>query len=194
MEKIRFFWEQIRVEALRMPTPLVLAGEIKDFSWQKYKINITAMVIYGLVTAIITMFYEMGISSVEFYQWFWSRAIYLSIRALGAVILGQIVDYLREKIDNEKNCLKILNFFQFFKKPKIIHYFLKGFSDGLALSLFQIPIYIFAAFVVGVGWQAIIINSLLYIVDNFALGWLFGFILDKTRQYFSRKSNGVREI
>lgn len=183
MRKIIFFWEQVRVGALKMPTPLVLAGKIRNFSWQKYKVNIVAMIIYAIITTGITMFYEMGVSNGEIHQWFWVRVIYISLRTLGAPLLGQLIDYIRDKVDNEVNFLKLSWLFS----QKTSHRILKGISDSISLSLFQIPIYIFAALTVGVDYQAVLVNSLMYIGDNFLLGWFFGYILDQTRKFFAKR-------
>ncbi|MFZ4649046.1 MAG: hypothetical protein ACOYMB_05490 [Patescibacteria group bacterium] len=69
---------------------------------------------------------------------------------------------------------------------KVVVFSVKAISDATSLSLYQIPAYIFSALIMGLDYKVIIFLSLIYLLDNLAFGWLFGYILDKTRAYFSK--------
>jgi len=131
--------------------------------WQRSRDNIVATIIYGLLTFALTILYEKVMIGLEWDSWFGVRAIYIPIRYLLVFMLDYLIDYFR----------KIL--------PKFI-------ADGIALSLYQIPIYIFVSLVVGLNIKAIILASCIYVVDNFAFGWLYGYVLDRTRKFFLQQA------
>lgn len=165
MGKIKLFWQrQIRIIA----APLGFsAGKGFNIPWQQIKIDTTAMVIFGLVTSLLTIFYEVIVTGVDLEKWAEVRLLYNAIRFIGAYFLGCLIDWFRIRLNG--------------------HWFSKALSDALALSVYQIPIYAFSAWVMGVPCNAIILAAGIYFLDNLFLGWLYGYILDQTRKRFSRK-------
>lgn len=137
--------------------------------WLRYRSDIVAMVLYNLIAGFLTLVYEIWLGGATGEQWIWVRIIYTAIRLTGAFLLGYLIDFCRRYI---------------WQKRKLIF---KALADALALSLYQIPIYIFSAWISGVLWHSILITSSLYIVDNLLLGWLYGYILDKVRKYYHLK-------
>lgn len=135
--------------------------------WQKIKVDTIAMLIFGIVSTIPTLLYEMLISGVDFNQWAGVRISYNILRFAGAYFLGHLIDRLRAKLDGG-----------------LIR---KAFADAVSLSIYQIPIYILCSLIFKVAYQKIILVSSLYILDNFFFGWLYGYILDRTRKYFRYK-------
>jgi len=56
-----------------------------------------------------------------------------------------------------------------------------AFTDAIALSLYQIPLYVLLSGLLGGNWDAIGFASLLYLATNCALGWAYGKTLNWTR-------------
>lgn len=135
----------------------------------RYRSDIVAMVLYNLIAGFLTLVYEIWLGGATGEQWVWVRIIYTIIRVSGAFLLGYLIDFCRRHI---------------WQKRKLIF---KALADAFALSLYQIPIYIFSALISGVLWHSILITACLYIGDNLLLGWLYGYILDRVRRYYHNK-------
>lgn len=132
---------------------------MKKRIWQRSRDNIFATIIYGLITFSMTILYEKIIVGLNWQEWVGARVIYISVRYTFIFILDYLIDYFRSLT-------------------------IKFLADALALSLYQIPIYTIAALIMGVPHNLIIIVTLIYIADNLLFGWLYGYILDKTRRFF----------
>lgn len=135
--------------------------------WQRYRNDIVAMLVYNLIAGGLTLIYEVLLAGASTEQWLGVRIIYTIIRFSGAFILGYLIDWFRQLLSKRKYLLA------------------KATADFLALSVYQLPIYCFSALLVGVPIASILITSGLYVVDNLLLGWLYGYILDKVRKYYS---------
>ncbi len=131
--------------------------------WQRSRDNIVASIIYGMITAFLTIFYEIFIADLGFMEYGFTKLIYLPCRyIIFTFVLDYLMDYFRSMM------------------PKLI-------ADPIALSIYQIPIYIIAAMIMGVSNHTIALIAAIYIADNFAFGWLYGYILDRTRKFFYNK-------
>lgn len=127
--------------------------------WSRSRDNIVATIIYGLITLALTIFYEKYLLGLNWGEWFGARGIYIVFRYSFLFLLDFLIDFFRRYL------------------PKIL-------ADGIALSCYQIPLYAFSAFIMGVGQNTILLAALIYLIDNLALGWLYGFILDRTRKFY----------
>ena len=123
-----------------------------------------ALVLFGIVMGITTVIYEIWLVSMTTRQWVLIRILYNILRFVGARLCGKITDRTR--------CYILKG-----SKSK----FKKGLADGIALSFYQMPIYIFSALVAGAGAKQIAIVVSLYVLDNLVSGWLYGLILDWMR-------------
>ncbi len=166
MKKIKFFCLQ-RAKTLAIPLGFSARKNLK-IPWVEIKINTVTMIIFGIITSALTIFYEVVLGGTNMRQWWEVRIIYNVIRFAGAYFLGCLIDWFRVRLNG--------------------HWFRRALSDALALSVYQIPIYVGVALFVGVGIKIILRVSGLYILDNLFMGWLYGFILDKTRNYYHRRA------
>lgn len=125
--------------------------------------NLVATIIYGLITFALTIFYEKYLLGLEWGEWFGARGIYLIFRYGFLFILDFLIDFYRR-------------------------YLPKPLADALALSSYQIPLYATAALIVGISYNTVLLAMGIYLADNLLFGWLYGYILDKTRKYFLRQA------
>jgi hypothetical protein len=130
--------------------------------WQRSRDNIFATIIYGIITFSLTILYEKIIVGLNWQEWMGVRMIYIPIRYVFLFILDYLIDYFRSVLP-------------------------KAFAEAMALSIYQIPIYIGAALIMGVSRSLIITVCLIYIADNLVFGWLYGYILNRTRKFFYNK-------
>lgn len=74
----------------------------------------------------------------------------------------------------------------FWKRTKVdaTAFIIFGVITGFVTIIYEV---IISALICGVEIKAIFLASLLYIGDNFLFGWFFGYVLDKTRAYFTKK-------
>lgn len=237
MEKIVVILiDRFRSDSLIIAIFLAVIKSRSQKIWERIKVDTIAFIIFGVVTSIVTIIYEVLIAQVEINQWWQVRILYNVIRLLGVYFLGKMTDQLRVKINNKLfrqfiyQALffsvhylfrKISDFFeiitislfystknrlvlflslklavisnkfyllsQFVISDKIIIFIVKGISDGISLSLYQIPAYVFSALILGIDYHVVLFLSLIYLFDNMIFGWFFGYILDKTRLYFSKR-------
>jgi hypothetical protein len=130
--------------------------------WQRSRDNILATIIYGIITFSLTILYEKVIVGLNWQEWMGVRLIYIPTRYTFLFLLDYLIDYFRSILP-------------------------KALAEATALSLYQIPIYISAAIIMGVPKSLITTACLIYIADNLAFGWLYGYILNKTRKFFYSK-------
>ncbi len=135
--------------------------------WQRYRNDIVAMLVYNLIAGGLTLIYEVLLAGASTEQWLGVRIIYTIIRFSGAFMLGYLIDWFRQLLSKRKYLLA------------------KAIADFLALSVYQLPIYCLSAILMGVPIASILISSSLYVADNLLLGWLYGYILDRVRKYYS---------
>lgn len=136
---------------------------MKKTIWSRSRDNLVATIIYGLITFALTIFYEKYLLGLNWGEWIGARGIYIILRYTLLFILDYLIDFYRR-------------------------YLPKPLADALALSTYQIPIYASAALIVGINHGTILLAGIIYLIDNLALGWLYGYILDQTRKYFLRKA------
>lgn len=185
MKKIAILRQRIMSDVQTVAISIATIRRKRTDFWERTKVDTTAFLIFGMITGAVTALYEVVIVGVTAHQWFVVRILYTLIRCLGVYFLGKITDSLRKKIAGEK-LRKAISDLCLGLNPKIILFITKGISDGISLSIYQIPVYVFSAFVCGVEVKAIFLASLLYIGDNFLFGWFFGYILDRTRAHFTK--------
>ncbi len=125
--------------------------------------NIVATIIYGLITFALTIFYEKYLLGLNWGEWMGARGIYITIRYTFLFVLDYLIDFFRQHLP-------------------------KGLADAAALSCYQIPIYTSAAFIMGIDPHSILLAAAIYLADNLVLGWLYGYILDKTRKFFLQQA------
>ncbi|MDD2681254.1 MAG: L-alanine exporter AlaE [Patescibacteria group bacterium] len=125
--------------------------------------NIVATIIYGLITFALTIFYEKYLLGLNWGEWMGTRGIYIVFRYTFLFVLDYLIDFFRQHLP-------------------------KGLADAVALSTYQIPIYATAALIIGLDYQRILLAAAIYLADNLALGWLYGYILDRTRKFFLQQA------
>lgn len=125
--------------------------------------NIVATIIYGLITFALTIFYEKYLLGLNWGEWIGARGIYIVCRYIFLFVLDYLIDFFRQHL------------------PKV-------FADAIALSSYQIPIYASAALIMGIKYKLILLAIGIYLADNLAFGWLYGYILDKIRQFFNQQA------
>lgn len=133
---------------------------MKKTIWKRSRDNLIATIIYSILTFALTIFYEKVLIGLNWGEWIGARGIYIFFRYLLVFILDYLIDYFRARL------------------PKFL-------AEAVALSVYQIPIYATAALIMGVETRLILLAVLIYIADNLFLGWLYGYILDRTRKFFS---------
>lgn len=183
MRKIVMF-KKFKANSWIIAIYIVAIQEKIDSFWSRIKIDLISFSIYGLTTFLITLLYEVLIAGVSTGQFIKVRILYTFLRVIGVYFLVNIIDNLRKKIVLKKLIQGNPSSFLIGLKKRA----LKGLSDAISLSIYQIPVYILSALIFGVEFKKIMLISLLYILDNFLFGWLFGYILDKTRLFFAKRS------
>jgi hypothetical protein len=66
--------------------------------------------------------------------------------------------------------------------------FYEGLIDCIALSVHQIPIYAVSATIFGIDSKRIFIFCLIYFIENFLFGWVYGILLKWTEEKFIKKT------
>ena len=123
------------------------------------------MLIFSAISFPLTLLYQVTIAGASTEQWLYMKLIYLPLRFAGAYFLGCLIDQIRVRLSAQGNPVR------------------RAIADALSLSLYQVPLYCLSAIIVGISWYAMAITSVLWILDNIFLGWLYGYILNQTRKY-----------
>ncbi len=119
----------------------------------------------------------MALVGLTLRQWFGIRILYAALRFAGARLCGKLTDSIRERLLGTSR-----------------QRFRKALADAIALSLYQIPLYIVSALVMGARFRQVAITSSIYLVENALLGWLYGVILDwGTGELFEETTRQHRE-
>ncbi|MEW6616994.1 MAG: hypothetical protein AB1333_01080 [Patescibacteria group bacterium] len=133
--------------------------------------NLTALIVQGLFSSASTYVYEVVFFSIAEGKWIWIRLLYNGIKYATFFVPAKLDDYLRSTfLRTSQN-----KFYEFI-------------ADGLALSIHQIPIYVVSSFIFRIDIETIIFVSVIYLVDNFIFGWVYGSILKWMRENFVTKT------
>lgn len=128
-----------------------------------------ALILFALCAGALTLLYEVVIAGLALGQWAGIRILYNALRFAGARICGKLTDKVRQHLLGTSRSR-----------------FRKAIADTIALSLYQLPIYVVSALIMGASIRQIAITSTIYLGDNVLLGWLYGVILDWVRRRFAK--------
>jgi len=128
---------------------------------RKITADTLALAVFSLLTGIFGLLFERLVVNLSLVQMAGIRFSYNLLKYLFAEGCAQIADALRARLMGNSK-----------------HPFRRALADGLALSGYQIPIYIACSLVVGAKIGQIAMVSSFYIINNLALGWLYGIILN----------------
>ena len=131
----------------------------------------TALVVQGLFASASTFVYEVVFFHIAQDEWGFIRLFYNVIKYLTFFIPARLDDYFKTT---------------FLRTSQ--NKFYEWIADGLALSIHQVPIYIASAMIFGIGTEKIILISIIYLVDNFVFGGLYGILLKWMREKFITKT------
>ena len=124
-----------------------------------------AFVVYGIIIGgIVTLVSEVWILDVKIEQFWKVRLLYILLAVPGARICGKLTNRLRDLLLGTSE-----------------HIVRKSIAEGVSLSLYKIPIYVFCAIIFQISWHQIGAASLMFLVWSMATGWVYGWILDRTR-------------
>lgn len=135
---------------------------------RKITADTLALAIFSLITGIIGLLFERLVADLSLAQMAGIRFSYNLLKYVFAEGCAQIADALR---------LRLMGNFG--------HPFRRALADGLALSGYQIPIYVACSFVMKADFRQITMVSGFYLANNMALGWLYGLILNLVRARLS---------
>lgn len=135
---------------------------------RKITADTLALAVFSLLTGIFGLLFERLVVNLSLVQMAGIRFSYNLLKYLFAEGCAQIADALRAKLMGNSK-----------------HPFRRALADGLALSGYQIPIYITCSLVMGAKIGQIAMVSGFYVVNNLALGWLYGILLNWVRARFS---------
>lgn len=130
-----------------------------------------ALAIYSAIVGIgTTLLYERALAGFTWEQWAALRVVYNVLRFGGARLCGKLTNWVRWRIGGDNP-----------------NRWRKAVADGCALAVYQEPIYIVSALLVGVTWQQIALTAPIYILDSILFGWVYGIILDSVRKRFPER-------
>jgi|GEM_PF-1277233 len=137
--------------------------------WNRVLADTIAFGLFGFaVGAVTTILYEMVLFGFTFRQWIGIRIFFTILRFVFAFVCGWLTDFLRQHF------------------PGAAHNrFWRAMAEATALTVYQMPLYVVSALIVGVDWHKIAFMSGIYLLENFLFGWLYGLILDWTRKKFA---------
>jgi hypothetical protein len=138
--------------------------------WRRYRIDVIALIIFGLVTSFTTIIYEVLLAGTSPEQWLGIRIIYNILRFAGAYLLGDLIEKIRAKLAPKGGFIS------------------KALADACALSLYQLPIYFISALIMQVSLKSMLITAVLYVLDNIFLGWVYGYTRDRVKIFFFKKA------
>lgn len=133
--------------------------------------ELVALIVQGLFASASTFVYEVVFFHIAQDEWGFIRLLYNGIKYFTFFIPARLDDYFKTT---------------FLRTSQ--NRFYEWVADGLALSIHQIPIYIVSAMIFGINAEKIILISVLYLVDNFAFGGLYGILLKWMREKFITKT------
>jgi hypothetical protein len=128
-------------------------------------VDTVAMVLFSVIGGVLTIGYEVGLLGLTGQQWLAIRLLYNPARFIGARLCGKLTNWIRFHLAAESP-----NWWQ------------KAVSDTIAVSVYQIPIYVLSALIAQVEPGIIGIAVLMYLLENICIGWLYGVILDWVRK------------
>jgi len=123
-----------------------------------------ALFLFSLAGFLFTIFYEMLIIGISVQQWLGIRIVYNTIRALTAVPLARFNRFLRRRFVKESS--------NWWVKPAV---------DTLSVWLYQLPIYIVSAAVVGMSSGQVLAGCAFDLIEYVAVGWTYGPLLTWSR-------------
>ena len=135
---------------------------------RKVTADTLALAIFSLLTGIFGLLFERYAVNLTLVQMAGIRFFYNLLKYLFAEGCAQIADALRAKLMGNSK-----------------HPFRRALADGLALSGYQIPIYLACCLVAGAKFGQVATVCVFYLFNNLALGWLYGMILNWVRTRFS---------
>jgi hypothetical protein len=146
---------------------------IKRF-FRKITADTLALIIFSVATGALGIMFERWVAGLSWVQMGGIRLAYNLLKyALGG-ICGRIADWLRKLLMGSSK-----------------HPFRSALADGLALSVYQIPLYVACALLAQASPKKVAVMVAFYSVNNLVLGWLYGAILNRVRTWFSvRNGNG----
>jgi len=149
----------------------VIKPQVKRVS-QTIFADTIALFLFSVCAGIPTLFYEILIAKLTLEQWAGVRIFYNILRFAGAYFCAKLTDKIRRRLPGHSNSR-----------------FQKAVADTIALSLYQFPIYIISALIMGAKFRQIAIMSTVRLVDTIMLGWLYGIFLDWARSRFADRVN-----
>ncbi len=126
--------------------------------------ELTALIVQGLFSSASTYVYEVVFFTIAQEKWILVRLVYNGIK-YATFFIPAILD------DKFKST-----------------FLRKWVADGLALTIHQVPIYIISSLFFGIDAEKIVFISIIYLVDNFSFGWVYGVVLRWAREKFITKT------
>ena len=130
-----------------------------------------ALLIFTVISGLPALFYELLLVGFTLGQWAIIRLLYNTLRFAGARLCGKLTDLIRRRLAGSSSS-----------------YFRKGAADTVSLLLYQLPLYLLSALIVGANVRQMAIALAMYLFDSILLGWLYGAILDRVRLYFAARA------
>ena len=130
-----------------------------------------ALLLYSFTTGLPGILFEYFFAGVHFTQILWVRAAYNCIKFMPGGICAWIDAKLKARMMGDSN-----------------HPFRRAMVAGLALSVYQIPIYVSFSVIVGVETRKITTMILFFLVNNQFFGGVYDYILTKVETIFNAKS------
>ena len=135
---------------------------------KKITADTLALAIFSFLTGIFGLLFERYVASLSLVQMAGIRLGYNFLKYVFAEVCAQIADSLRKRLMGNSN-----------------HPFRRALADGLALSAYQLPIYLGCALVAQAEVRQMATMTAFYLANNMAFGWLYGLILNWTRRWFA---------
>ena len=127
-----------------------------------------ALAIFSALTGAFGLLFERYVASLSLVQMAGIRLGYNILKYLFAEFCAQIADNLRTRLMGNSK-----------------HQFRRALADGLALSGYQLPLYIGCALVAQAETRQMAEMVAFYLANNMAFGWLYGLALNWVRTRFS---------
>lgn len=135
---------------------------------RKITVDTLALIVFSVFTGAFGLLFERYVASLSLVQIAGIRVGYNFLKYTFAEVCAQIADGLRIKLMGNSK-----------------HPFRRALADGLALSAYQLPIYLGCALVAQARPKQMAMMSAFYLMNNMALGWIYGIILNGIRAWFS---------
>ena len=119
-----------------------------------------ALFLFSLAGFLFTIFYEMLIIGISVQQWLGIRIVYNALKFPTAVLCAKLNDFLRRHFVKESSS-----------------WWVKAGVDTLSVWLYQLPIYVVSAAVVGMSSGQVLAGCAFDLIEYVVVGWTYGPLL-----------------